>query len=110
MSESYWKDYTEMILKKYSTVPQHLTESEFKKNQLIFIIQYEDLYTHKTTERERYSINDFGSDVGGNLGLFLGCSILTFFEIFDLIISYVFGRQKPKNQVEQDEAKNEITS
>ncbi|KXJ29538.1 hypothetical protein AC249_AIPGENE18524 [Exaiptasia diaphana] len=30
MSESYWKDYTEMILKKYSTVPQHLTESEFK--------------------------------------------------------------------------------
>ncbi|KXJ29591.1 hypothetical protein AC249_AIPGENE18429 [Exaiptasia diaphana] len=70
MSESFWSDYTEMILKKYSTVPQHLTEAEFKKKQLIFIVQYDDLYTHKTTERERLdserSNNKEGSkDEGG---------------------------------------------
>lgn len=32
------------------------------------------------------------ADVGGYLGLFLGCSILTVFEFIDLALVFFFGR------------------
>lgn len=49
-------------------------------------IYYESLDTEVTREKPAYDFNDFGSDVGGNMGLFLGCSLLTLCEFVDLIV------------------------
>lgn len=53
------------------------------------------------------SLHFFSADVGGYLGLFLGCSILTVFEIFDFIINFLFGKSRNVNRVEEGDEKNE---
>lgn len=35
----------------------------------------------------------FSGDIGGSMGLFLGCSLLTLFEFFDLLISLLARRR-----------------
>ncbi|XP_078362062.1 acid-sensing ion channel 3-like isoform X2 [Oculina patagonica] len=54
-------------------------------------IFYESLSTEVTKERPAYDIHDFGSDMGGSMGLFLGCSVLTMCEFLDLIIMAFVG-------------------
>lgn len=49
-------------------------------------IFYESLSTEVTTKKPAYDILAFGSDMGGTMGLFLGCSLLTLFEFLDLLI------------------------
>ncbi|XP_043225591.1 acid-sensing ion channel 3-like [Amphibalanus amphitrite] len=50
-------------------------------------------------EREAYSANSFISDVGGNLGLMLGGSLLTFVEIVDCVIASCLSRREKRARV-----------
>ncbi|XP_078362143.1 acid-sensing ion channel 1-like isoform X2 [Oculina patagonica] len=61
-------------------------ETELRRRLLQLNVFYQSLITEVTKEKPAYDIHDFGSDVGGNMGLFLGCSILTVFEFVDLFI------------------------
>ncbi|XP_068747617.1 acid-sensing ion channel 4-A-like [Montipora capricornis] len=63
-------------------------------------IYYETLDTEVTEEKPAYDLNDFGSDAGGNMGLFLGCSLLTLCEFVDLIIIMCLRRWRKKNEVD----------
>ncbi|XP_020912339.1 acid-sensing ion channel 2-like [Exaiptasia diaphana] len=64
-----------------------------KRDTVIHLsVHYEDLNRYITTERPSYDINLFGADVGGYIGLFLGCSVITIFEFIDLIIVCCLGR------------------
>lgn len=63
-------------------------------------IYYETLDTEVTEEKPAYDLNDLGSDVGGNMGLFLGCSLLTLCEFVDLIIIMCLRCWRKKNEVD----------
>ncbi|XP_037088582.1 degenerin mec-4-like [Pollicipes pollicipes] len=48
------------------------------------------------TEREAYSFDTFIAEVGGNLGLMLGGSLLTFVEILDCVVASCVSRQRKR--------------
>ena len=47
-------------------------------------------------ELEAYSVDSFIADVGGNLGLMLGGSLLTFVEIIDCVIAVLVSRRNKR--------------
>ncbi|XP_020906739.1 acid-sensing ion channel 3 [Exaiptasia diaphana] len=115
LSESFWNDY-------YSAYKQNSPNGDsngyikaivdrerkrIRENWLTLIIYYGDLHTVRTTEKVAYDMTDFGSDVRGYLGLFLGCSVLTVFEIFDFILCYYLSKQRASFEVEQVRETNE---
>lgn len=63
-------------------------------------IYYESLDTEVTEEKPAYDFNAFGSDVGGNMGLFLGCSLLTLCEFVDLIVIMCLRCWRKRNTVD----------
>ncbi|KXJ07731.1 acid-sensing ion channel 2 [Exaiptasia diaphana] len=84
---------------------------KIRQNLLHLSVYYEDLNTYVTNERPSYDINLFGADVGGYLGLFLGCSILTVFEFIDLAFVCCLGRpRQDKKKQENQTAKENGTS
>jgi len=50
------------------------------------------------------------ADLGGNLGLFLGCSILTVFEFIDFLIVYCTGMYRVRRQGSKRERDMDIES
>ncbi|KAK3790659.1 hypothetical protein RRG08_048784 [Elysia crispata] len=58
------------------------TRSEFVK----LVIFYEDLNYEKIEESPAYEIDQFLSDIGGTIGLYIGLSVLAIFEVINLIV------------------------
>ena len=56
-------------------------ESEFRKNFARLEVFFEALNFHQITESPSYTGTDFLSDFGGNIGLWLGWSVLALFEV-----------------------------
>lgn len=58
--------------------------------------------------KHRPQISDFLSffvvgDIGGNMGLFLGCSLLTLFEFIDLFWNFLRSRKSKDENSVQDQ-------
>ncbi|KAK3592887.1 hypothetical protein CHS0354_004113 [Potamilus streckersoni] len=58
----------------------------FRDNFLSVNIYYEDLNYKVFTEEPLYQIERFLADIGGASGLFIGASILSAMELFELIV------------------------
>jgi len=96
--------YSLTIMSNYN----NLKEENSIKNNYIYIelddfievnIYYPDFYYTSITEQLKMTFDDLISNFGGLLGLFLGGSLMSFFEIFELIISVLvllFKRRKKK--------------
>ncbi len=50
-------------------------------------VYYEDFYYTKISESEKTSFDSLVGTIGGLLGLFLGASLISFYEIFDLALN-----------------------
>ena len=61
-------------------------EEFYQENYVELIIYFESLSTTKISQFETDSLNSLICDLGGNLGLWLGGSLLTLAEIIDLAI------------------------
>ncbi|KAJ7374026.1 sodium channel [Desmophyllum pertusum] len=61
-------------------------EAKLRRHFLQLNVFYQSVITDVTKEKPAYDIHAFGSDIGGNMGLFLGCSLLTLCEFVDLFI------------------------
>jgi len=62
-------------------------------------IFYEDLSVSKTINEKAYKIENLLADIGGQLGLWIGCSVMTVVEILELItnlLTYLWGKHKEK--------------
>ncbi|KAM7431426.1 hypothetical protein ABFA07_017989 [Porites harrisoni] len=88
-STHYW-DSIYQLLNDSSTNKTKVTITEvqeaIRRRILKVNIFYEDMSTDITRIKPAYGIFDFASDIGGSMGLFLGCSFLTLCEFLDLLI------------------------
>jgi hypothetical protein len=65
---------------------------EFSKQALVrLIVSFSDIACTNVTESRAQTLEQFIGQFGGNLGLCLGMSILSFFELFELIYIYAYS-------------------
>lgn len=67
------------------SIEQNMTKKELKSTIVYLRIYFDILEYEHINEIPKVNIIDLISNMGGTLGLFLGMSFLSFFEIFDLI-------------------------
>lgn len=79
----------------------------FKDNFLKLVVYYEDLNFEDISEEPLYDEYRFLADIGGTLGLFLGASLLSFVELFELLVEILnhFRHKCLKNRVAAMEKK-----
>jgi hypothetical protein len=64
---------------------------ELSKERLISLkVYFNDLSYTNFSEKEKVNIVDLIANIGGTLGLFLGVSVLSFVEVFDLMVNCVY--------------------
>ncbi|XP_048752187.2 uncharacterized protein LOC125663832 isoform X3 [Ostrea edulis] len=68
-------------------------ENVLKNNFLELKIFYRQLSYEDITQQEAYDIFALLCDIGGSLGLFIGASVVTLFELFDLFGTYFADRK-----------------
>ncbi|XP_013414060.1 uncharacterized protein LOC106176287 [Lingula anatina] len=71
----------------------------FRENFLQFDVFLKELQIEEIEQQKAYDINKLWSDIGGSLGLFVGASFLTLFEIADMLLHTALRRKlviKPK--------------
>lgn len=73
------------IGKKY---PQ-MTKEELKQSMLTIKVYYTDLARTEIIQVLKNTTWDLVSSIGGSLGLFIGASILSFFEILELVLNII---------------------
>jgi len=92
--------YTGSFIKEKST--------SNRSSSRIYIFYKELKYT-KYSEIAKTESFDFVSSIGGILGLFIGCSFVTFFELAELIIEICFIFFGKKQQQQMDETNEEMS-
>ncbi|XP_070196705.1 acid-sensing ion channel 3-like [Littorina saxatilis] len=63
-----------------------LNLSEYRKNYLQLNIYYEDMMTQETRQEPEYDWITIMGLLGGNMGFFLGASVLTLAEVLDFVV------------------------
>lgn len=83
---AYDRDYLERIFGNDKKLPDYETiRSCFASVYIVFdMIAVEEI-----TEKPRFEFADLLSNIGGNMGLFVGPSLLTFTEIFELLFMFI---------------------
>ncbi len=80
--------FREILSRKYNLV--NMSDEEVGKRVLSLYVFYEDLKFTQITQIAKTTSTDLVSKVGGTLGLFLGLSLLSFIEIFELLLEILF--------------------
>ncbi|XP_072040589.1 acid-sensing ion channel 1C-like isoform X2 [Amphiura filiformis] len=69
------------------TLSKYGFDDEYQRENFVLVdVYYEELNFQLVNETEAMTLSSLISDVGGNLGLFLGASLLTIGEVIDYII------------------------
>ncbi|KAK0055368.1 degenerin unc-8, partial [Biomphalaria pfeifferi] len=107
VSSRYWPndDIADVLIQDVCTTKPHYcstlknkTSAEKRKDFLKLNIYYRDLNYEEINEEPDYDTYQLMSDFGGTIGLWLGFSILSLFEIFQIFVPLllqVLGRNSP---------------
>ncbi len=76
------KYYSQMLAERLGVKNRSFSFEEIKKRLIKVSFYYENLVVETHTERERYTFESIVSDFGGQMGLFLGASVLSLVEVF----------------------------
>ncbi|GMS86833.1 hypothetical protein PENTCL1PPCAC_9008, partial [Pristionchus entomophagus] len=86
----------------------------YKRNSLKMHLFYGSMYVDAYTEVATYPLLNLISDIGGHAGVWLGFSVLTFFEVVGMfvlsikwIIYYFLVWEKPRRQVQPEPPREE---
>lgn len=88
-------NHSTLLNRYYGNATSQVTLDQLKNNLLAVDIYYSDMKYTSIEEIEKTSFLDLVAGVGGTLGLFIGMSFLSFFEIIDVLleIGYVFAKK-----------------
>ncbi|XP_015763989.1 PREDICTED: amiloride-sensitive sodium channel subunit alpha-like [Acropora digitifera] len=86
-SEKHKPIYTASLEKRRQ--PLHKKHGSHRKNVCKVQVFYEELKLEKKTEQRSYMLEDFVSDIGGQLGLWVGFSVFTVAEFLELVLLIV---------------------
>ncbi|CAF0708689.1 unnamed protein product [Brachionus calyciflorus] len=86
----YYQNYLSARTNILSRFPTGTSASEITKSTVLLNVFYEDLATTYTNEIPAVTPVSLLGNVGGNLGLFIGISLLTFVEIIEFLIELFF--------------------
>jgi len=67
-----------------------------RKNSVFLRIGYKTLSYELLEQNVAFGVEALFGEIGGNMGLFLGCSLMTIFEFADLLVALVFVRSLHK--------------
>ncbi|XP_067843037.1 acid-sensing ion channel 4-A [Heptranchias perlo] len=81
------KGASKFLARKFNT-----SEENIKENYLVLDIFFETLNYETIAQKEAYNMGGLLGDIGGNMGLFIGASILTILEIIDYIYEVSWDR------------------
>ena len=108
-SEFYTNWYFSLIEKSNNDFIKNLASfgsvEQLKKNVLLINFYYDDASITKIIERPLWNVFSILSTIGGNLGLFVGVSVLSIAEIVELITRLIFFNFKiifNKNKIRFD--------
>ncbi|RMZ96626.1 Na+ channel domain containing [Brachionus plicatilis] len=90
------------VIKKQDNVKdkyENLTFDSFKQSTLMVNVFYQELSSTFIKETELIRLQDLAASIGGLLGLFLGCSVLTFMEPIAFIFDVAYRLITVKNQI-----------
>ena len=80
------------------TFPE-MTSSTIRQTFIKLTIYYEEISEFRYTEEEKYSIMNVWTDFGGQMGLFIGASLISFVEILLLLLGCLQKFWKRKKNV-----------
>ena len=100
------KPYGNLLLQDSKIVdrfddPTTPSYDKLKENILAVNIYFDSLESTEICESEQTLLVDLIAGIGGTLGLFLGVSMLSFFEIFEIFLEMTFLKFCKKNKVKQ---------
>jgi acid-sensing ion channel 5 len=81
--------------------PTTASYDKLKNNILAVNIYFDNLESTQIYESEQTLLVDLIAGIGGTLGLFLGVSMLSFFEIFEIFFELLFLKCSKTNKVKQ---------
>jgi hypothetical protein len=97
------------LLADFSSMSKSRTNLEKARKSFVYLyLSYDSLSYISSQERPNMDIVSLLANVGGNLGLFLGVSVLSLCELVDFFIEVVYLakiRHKEKNRVEISKSK-----
>lgn len=82
----------------------YTTEEEIRRNMIVLHVYYPALQYRTTDQLEAFTIDELISNLGGQLGLFLGASLLTVVELVEsvaLMVGACYKRHRNKRQIQQ---------
>ena len=87
----YWQasSFVKMINDIEGKTNRTLSTTEVRNRLLKVSIYYEDFKEHVSEERPLYDLSTITSDLGGQMGLFMGASFISIAEIISLAATYV---------------------
>ncbi|XP_028396780.1 acid-sensing ion channel 2-like [Dendronephthya gigantea] len=89
------KHFSEVLARKRK-VPKDVMRNYLRDNFLDVDIYFEEMSVEEITERPAYDEESLFGDIGGQVGLFLGASILTLLEFIDLLARILSRKCKKK--------------
>jgi len=68
---------------------------QYQRDNLVLLqVGFKSLSYEMQKQEAAYDSNSLFGEIGGNMGLFLGCSLLTICEFFDFLISFLTSRNR----------------
>jgi len=80
--------YKESIVKQFNLT--NLTDDEFLKGLTTIFVYFQELKYTEIVQIPKTTTVDLWSSIGGTLGLFLGVSVISFFELMDILLEFYF--------------------
>ena len=72
------------------------TTDDIYENYLTLEVFFEDFSVNESIQLPAYDLNSFFSDLGGQLGLWIGASVFSLFEIIALVAELISAKLSPK--------------
>jgi hypothetical protein len=89
VSYKFSTSYSKFGLESHANFHGSTPDENYEEEILSLNIYYDDLQYTVIDEQKKYEWVDLFSSIGSSLGLFLGASVLSFMEIFEVILRFI---------------------